>query len=154
LRCILALSSFAPAALLLVGCFACFPLIPCRGGIWCNATIRSSHCLAFAAEQGNFQAQGARRDLAGAGRSGSPPPVMLKTAGGAEAFSRSQLQVATCDLGRPNSDGTKDGFGQIFIFQGAKVVFFNFQGAMAPVATEDIRPPSRSRASALSTGYR
>ena len=47
------------------------------------------------------------------------------------------------------SDGTKEGFGQIFIFQGAngldqgaKVVFFNFQGAMAPLAPEDIRPVS------------
>jgi len=48
------------------------------------------------------------------------------------------------------SDGTKDGFGQIFIFQGAngldqgaKVVFFNLQGAMAPLAPEDIRPGMR-----------
>ena len=48
-------------------------------------------------------------------------------------------------------DGTKDGFGRIFIFQGAngldqgaKVVFFNFESAMAPLAPEDIRP-GRSR---------
>lgn len=45
------------------------------------------------------------------------------------------------------ADGTKDGFGRIFIFQGAngldqgaKVVFFNFESAMAPLAPEDIRP--------------
>jgi len=49
------------------------------------------------------------------------------------------------------SDGTKDGFGQIFIFQGAngldqgaKVVFFNFQSAMAPLAPEDIRPAGQA----------